>query len=366
MKTGRQLKALRQNLGLSQQGFASLWRLGRSATVSRYEKGQRDTPLELITVLANQLLVSYEWLLEGNGEMFDRGKRTAFINKVHNDGITSINDIQNLSLLFRDSYEHSSPPYFVNFLIYMIDAFLHLAKKAKNISSLLPGIVSLLPGKMSEELTIKNLDDNMHVVYLTASLDSATAATVKSISNIFLIIAMSGDLKLTSQYYETLNNKLMPWSYWIAKRAVISNIPPLPFEIDPDNIVAAINYKDRDNLLYETRSVSVNVFLSKDAFTGGFVFKQRPLALEFGCSSQSLFELIVAITSQKVEIISYGNWKIVQDPSHNEYYIQHHGTRVHVTQDEMNDFLDVTKKLITDLKMKKRLYKYYIDEYGLI
>lgn len=68
---GKRIKALRKALGLSQKEFAE--RLGKGlATIQRWESGQTVPNDKTLRLISHTFGVSYEWLKEGKGEMWEK------------------------------------------------------------------------------------------------------------------------------------------------------------------------------------------------------------------------------------------------------------------------------------------------------
>jgi len=65
------LRTIRRSLGMSQQDFAN--RLGKTLkTIQRWESGQYNIPESALRLISHTFGVSYEWLKEGKGEMWER------------------------------------------------------------------------------------------------------------------------------------------------------------------------------------------------------------------------------------------------------------------------------------------------------
>ena len=72
------LKAVRKALGLSQKEFGE--RIGKALrTVQDWESGKRNIPDSALRLISHTFGVSYEWLKEGNGDMFVKPKPNARI-----------------------------------------------------------------------------------------------------------------------------------------------------------------------------------------------------------------------------------------------------------------------------------------------
>lgn len=69
MNTGERVRSLRKQLGLSQVEFAN--RIGMTqGYVTNIERGTRDVNDRLIKLISETYSVSEEWLLTGEGDMF--------------------------------------------------------------------------------------------------------------------------------------------------------------------------------------------------------------------------------------------------------------------------------------------------------
>ena len=74
MSLPERLRALREELGLSQKEFAE--RLGKGiATIQRWESGQTVPNDKTLRLISHTFGVSYKWLKEGKGEMWERRER---------------------------------------------------------------------------------------------------------------------------------------------------------------------------------------------------------------------------------------------------------------------------------------------------
>ena len=68
---GERIKTLRKALGLSQEEFAE--KLGKGvATIKRWESGQTIPNDKTLRLISKTFGVSYEWLKEGKGEMWEQ------------------------------------------------------------------------------------------------------------------------------------------------------------------------------------------------------------------------------------------------------------------------------------------------------
>jgi len=71
MSVGERIKQLRQILGLTQTEFAS--KIGITyKMLGLYERGAYDPPEKVLKLISSVFGVSYEWLKEGKGEMFEK------------------------------------------------------------------------------------------------------------------------------------------------------------------------------------------------------------------------------------------------------------------------------------------------------
>ncbi len=71
MKTGERIRDLRKALGLTQKEFAS--RIGITyQMLGLYERGKYEPPEKVLKLISSTFGVSYEWLKEGKGEMWER------------------------------------------------------------------------------------------------------------------------------------------------------------------------------------------------------------------------------------------------------------------------------------------------------
>jgi len=71
MSVGERIKQLREILGLTQTEFAS--RIGLSyKMLGLYERGKYEPSEKVLKLISSTFGVSYEWLKEGKGEMWDR------------------------------------------------------------------------------------------------------------------------------------------------------------------------------------------------------------------------------------------------------------------------------------------------------
>ncbi len=68
---GQRLRLLRKELGLTQEEFGQ--RIGKGvATIKRWESGQTEPNDKTLRLISHTFGVSYEWLKEGKGEMWER------------------------------------------------------------------------------------------------------------------------------------------------------------------------------------------------------------------------------------------------------------------------------------------------------
>jgi len=71
MSVGERIKQLRQILGLTQTEFAS--KIGITyKMLGLYERGAYDPPEKVLKLISSVFGVSYKWLKEGKGEMFEK------------------------------------------------------------------------------------------------------------------------------------------------------------------------------------------------------------------------------------------------------------------------------------------------------
>jgi len=71
MSAGERIKRLRQALGLTQKEFAS--RIGITyEMLGLYERGKYDPTDKVLKLISKVFGVSYDWLKEGKGEMFEK------------------------------------------------------------------------------------------------------------------------------------------------------------------------------------------------------------------------------------------------------------------------------------------------------
>jgi len=78
MTIGQRLKALRKALGLTQREFANKLSLTEKS-VRDYESDRRTPPDKTLRLISHTFGVSYEWLKEGKGEMWEKPKPNARI-----------------------------------------------------------------------------------------------------------------------------------------------------------------------------------------------------------------------------------------------------------------------------------------------
>lgn len=69
MEISEQLKLIRKNKGLTQQEFANQLEVS-TATIASVENGSRDMPKALMKSLVKKIGINANWLLTGEGEMF--------------------------------------------------------------------------------------------------------------------------------------------------------------------------------------------------------------------------------------------------------------------------------------------------------
>lgn len=69
MEISEQLKSIRKNKGLTQQEFANQLEVS-TATIASVENGSRDMPKALMKSLVKKIGINANWLLTGEGEMF--------------------------------------------------------------------------------------------------------------------------------------------------------------------------------------------------------------------------------------------------------------------------------------------------------
>lgn len=69
MEISEQLKLIRKNKGLTQQEFANQLEVS-TATIASVENGSRDIPKALMKSLVKKFGINANWLLTGEGEMF--------------------------------------------------------------------------------------------------------------------------------------------------------------------------------------------------------------------------------------------------------------------------------------------------------
>ena len=68
---GERIRLIRKLLGLTQKELGE--KIGRSwKTINRWEAGEREIPDTALKLISKAFNVSYEWLKEGKGEMWDR------------------------------------------------------------------------------------------------------------------------------------------------------------------------------------------------------------------------------------------------------------------------------------------------------
>lgn len=79
---GKRVSVLRKTLKLTQTEFAKALSIGQQA-LSMIENGQRDLSEKNIKLICFSYKVSYDWLVNGNGEMFqDDGDAQAIVDSV--------------------------------------------------------------------------------------------------------------------------------------------------------------------------------------------------------------------------------------------------------------------------------------------
>jgi repressor LexA len=75
MKAGERIRALRKALGLTQKEFAE--RIGITyQMLGLYERGEYEPSEKVLKLISSTFGVSYEWLKEGKGEMWERREAT--------------------------------------------------------------------------------------------------------------------------------------------------------------------------------------------------------------------------------------------------------------------------------------------------
>ena len=74
MTTGERIRSLRKQLNLNQQEFAKRIGIAR-AYLSELESGKKKCPDRILRLISHTFGVSYEWLKEGKGEMWERRER---------------------------------------------------------------------------------------------------------------------------------------------------------------------------------------------------------------------------------------------------------------------------------------------------
>ena len=66
--TGERLRTLRENSGIGQKELAAEFYLSGKTVISKYERGQRDVPAEIVVMYAKKFGVTTDWILRGETE----------------------------------------------------------------------------------------------------------------------------------------------------------------------------------------------------------------------------------------------------------------------------------------------------------
>ncbi|MCT7530400.1 helix-turn-helix domain-containing protein [Aliarcobacter cryaerophilus] len=100
MNINSNLIDIRKKLGLNQTEFADKLETSQNL-ISKYEKGQVELPFKIINNLNKVFNININWLLTGNGLMFENeaGDKDNFKQEL-------INDIQKLSPKRQEYYYH--------------------------------------------------------------------------------------------------------------------------------------------------------------------------------------------------------------------------------------------------------------------
>ena len=101
MNINSNLIDIRKKLGLNQIEFADKLETSQNL-ISKYEQGKVELPFKIINNLNKVFNININWLLTGNGSMFE--SEVGNINKSFQEEL--INDIQKLSPKKQEYYYH--------------------------------------------------------------------------------------------------------------------------------------------------------------------------------------------------------------------------------------------------------------------
>lgn len=118
MNTADRLKALRKHFKLNQQEFADKLKMAK-ITVAKWETSASNLPTNTALLICEKFNVNYDWLMNGDGDMFKPKEETiATIKKEHPD-ITEL-EIEILEKWFQLSHDDR---------VYLLDKLKYLFNK---------------------------------------------------------------------------------------------------------------------------------------------------------------------------------------------------------------------------------------------
>ena len=201
--------------------------------------------------------------------------------------------------------------------------------------------------------------------------------TADYIAQCLFMLVEKADFDLSAATIEEINSLLNPWVFWIARRG----IPSEGRIRDIDTTVLAMGTAVPGEKTFKDPGgkVTAHVFLSdegtgpfrvgKRSFNCGLIFgqEQRKETI-INCDARSLYELIKAVNileSGKI-MAEYSAWSILRDRKQGYYTLHRAFLSYSLTEEEMEEFISLVKKLADREDVQKELVKEFVEVYGAI
>jgi len=197
-----------------------------------------------------------------------------------------------------------------------------------------------------------------------------------AVAKCFLLLIREGGLDIAADVLSDINKLFMPWSIWVAKRALQKE--PFLKEIDTSPLLNKKAFPEKSAVIKKIR-VLVEVYFSDEGI-GPFHAGQQPFScgftisdgkrtkVTFACISQTFYELIEAVAQlgENKEIARFGSWEIMRNSKEDYYSVRKDGVLVFLEKKEMEEFIESVRELYKREDVQQDLLKEYVEVYGAV
>jgi hypothetical protein len=328
----------------------------------------------LIFFLNNQKMVlEFQEVNAMEKEFLELAKTPGWsLKRIMSQGITTRGQLYWAAQLLQKAWHLSEGTATAAWVVNVVKALrLILRMEIRNGEELKPYLLSSFPEQGSD------LEEKIENALVRLKEKSRVSTIIADqIAGCFLVIVRDGDFEISAANMIALNDLLSPWIYWVMRRAIQDKTDLRVIDTGP--LLSHEPAKER-SFSGEKSYVSVKglfssegdppLFAGKQPFSCVFSFHpNNKLRERVPCSAQTLYELVETaniINRENKILAGFGHWEIMKDDKNSAYTIEK-DTRIYVSKEEMEEFLELVDELYKREDVQRELVKSYAEVYGAI